>query len=113
MNNWGLWRNVEQKPERSARIFLQPYYAPPKCDNLWTYALGVKRSLRISFAYSRFGLWSVTGTYPLISPIQAPFMCSGRLFDTNSGKTSTIVLGFPRFSVRSVIGGNIEAGNDR
>ena len=51
--------------------------------------------------------------YPLISPIQVPFLCSGRLFDTNSGKTSTIILGFPRFSARSVIGGYIEAGNDR
>jgi len=30
--------------------------------------------------------------YPLIIPIQAPFLCSGSLFDTNSGKTSTIIL---------------------
>jgi hypothetical protein len=39
-----------------------------------------------------FTIWSVTGTYSLISPIQAPFLCSGSLFDINSGKTSTIVL---------------------
>ena len=39
-----------------------------------------------------FTIWSVTGTYPLIIPIQAPFLCSGRLFDSNSGKTSTIIL---------------------
>jgi hypothetical protein len=60
-----------------------------------------------------FTIWSVTGTYYLISPIQAPFLCSGRLFDINSGKTSTIVLGSPRFSVHLVIGGYIAAGNDR
>jgi hypothetical protein len=33
--------------------------------------------------------------YPLIYPVRAPFPRSGRLFSTNSGKTSTIVLGIP------------------
>jgi hypothetical protein len=60
-----------------------------------------------------FTIWSVTGTYPLISPVQAPFLCSGRLFDTNSRKTSTIVWGIPRFSVHLVIGDYIESGNNR
>jgi hypothetical protein len=51
--------------------------------------------------------------YPQISPIRAPFSHSGRFFSTNSAKTSTIVLGIPRFSARSVIGGYIAAGNNR
>jgi len=60
-----------------------------------------------------FSLFSgVTGTYPLISPNWAPFLCSGRLFDTNSTKTSTIVWGIPQFSARSVIGDYIEARNN-
>jgi hypothetical protein len=43
--------------------------------------------------------------YTLISPILAPFSDFGRIVSTNSGKTSTIVLGIPRSSSHSVIGG--------
>ena len=51
-----------------------------------------------------FIIGSVMGTYPLISPITAPFSRSGRHFSPYSGKISTIVSGIPRFSARSVIG---------
>ena len=52
-------------------------------------------------------------TYTLISPIWPPFSRSGRLFSTNSGKNSTIVLGFRWFSAHSAVGGYIAAGNHR
>jgi hypothetical protein len=45
--------------------------------------------------------------YDPISPILAPFSRSGRLFNTNSGKTSTNVLGIPRFSAYSAFRGYI------
>ena len=51
--------------------------------------------------------------YTPISPILAPFFRSGRSFSTNSVKTDTIVLGIPRFSAHSAVGGYIEAGNNR
>ena len=60
-----------------------------------------------------FIIGCVTGIYPGISPILAPFSRSEGHFSTNSGKTSTIVPGSTRFSVRSIIGGYIAAGNNR
>ena len=53
------------------------------------------------------------GTYPRISSIRAPIGHSGGSFGMKSRKCSTFVLGIPRFSVRSAIGGIFEAENHR
>jgi len=53
------------------------------------------------------------GTSTQISSIRAPIGHSGGSFGMKSRKCSTFVLGIPRFSVRSAIGGIFEAENHR